>query len=169
MTFLFEYLVNQLKHQKMKTKTLFFLVLFGMLFASCEPDISTKDFMVDSWETTYLKIEMYSVNKSDSLQVYEDKFENNPDLLAQSKYNKDGTFSAWFKNKKGEQVSKSDGKWSVLEDSLTVEFNYGGRDMKVSYHIKKTDTGFIGRSKYDWDEDGDFDDILTMKTKRLKD
>ena len=67
MTFLFEYLVNQLKHQKMKTKTLFFLVLFGMLFASCEPDISTKDFMVDSWETTYLKIEMYSVNKSDSL------------------------------------------------------------------------------------------------------
>lgn len=61
---------------------------------SCEPELSTKDFMVDSWETTYLKIEMYTVNKTDSLQVYEDKFDDNPELVAQSKYNKDGTFSA---------------------------------------------------------------------------
>ena len=52
-----------------------------MLFASCEPELSTKNYMVDSWETTYLKIDMFTVNKSDSLQVYEDKFENNPDLI----------------------------------------------------------------------------------------
>ena len=152
----------------MKTRILLFILLFGMLFASCEPELSTKNFMVDSWETTYLKIEMFTVNKSDSLQVYEDKFENNPELVAQSKYNKDGTFSAWFKNKQGEQVSKANGKWKVVEDSLTVEFNYGGRDMKVSYFITKTEEGFLGKSKYDWDEDGDFDDLLTMETKRIK-
>ena len=152
----------------MKTKNLFFIAVFGMLFASCEPELSTKDFMVDSWQTTYLKIEMETVNKSDSLSVYEDKFENNPELVAQSKYNKDGTFSAWFKNKKGEQVSKSTGKWNVVNDSLSVAFYYGGRNMKVNYHITKTEEGFIGKSKYDWDEDGDFDDLLIMKTKRIK-
>ena len=151
----------------MKIKTIFFISLFGMLFASCEPELSTKNYMVDSWETTYLKIDMFTVNKSDSLQVYEDKFENNPDLVAQSKYNKDGTFSAWFKNKKGEQISKTSGNWNVIEDSLIVEFNYAGRNMKVKYHITKTEEGFIGKSKYDWDEDGDFDDMLLMKTKRI--
>ena len=152
----------------MKMKTLIFSVFCGILFASCEPTLSTKDFMVNSWETTYLKIEMYTVNKTDSLQVYEDKFEGNPDLIAQSKYNKDGTFSTWFINKEGQQVSKASGNWYVVGDSLTVAFTYGGRDTEVSYAITKTDDGFIGKSKYDWDEDGDFDDLLTMKTKRIK-
>ncbi|WP_298882195.1 hypothetical protein [uncultured Polaribacter sp.] len=152
----------------MKTKTLFFITLFGMLFASCEPELSTKDYMINSWETTYLKIEMETVNNTDSLNVVEDKFDNNPELVAQSKYNKDGTFSAWFKNKQGNHVSNSSGKWNVVEDSLTVEFHYGGRDMKVSYHITKTENGFVGKSKYDWDNDGKFDDLLTMKTKIIK-
>ncbi|PQJ69148.1 hypothetical protein [Polaribacter butkevichii] len=152
----------------MKTKSLFFILLFGILFVGCEPALTTKEFMVGSWQTTYLKIEMYTVNKTDSLQVYEDKFEEDSELVAQSKYNKDGTFSAWFINKKGEQISKASGIWSVKKDSLLVAFNYGGRDMKVSYDITKTDEGFIGKSKYDWDEDGDFDDLLMMKTKRIK-
>ena len=152
----------------MKTKTLFFISLFGMLFASCEPELSTKDYMINSWETTYLKIEMETVNNTDSLNVVEDKFDNNPELVAQSKYNKDGTFSAWFKNKQGNHVSNSSGKWNVVEDSLTVEFHYGGRDMKVSYHITKTENGFVGKSIYDWDNDGKFDDLLTMKTKIIK-
>ncbi|OAD46765.1 hypothetical protein [Polaribacter atrinae] len=152
----------------MKTQSYFFILLFGMLFASCKPELSTKEFMVDSWETTYLKIEMYTVNKTDSLQVYEDKFDDNPELVAQSQYNNDGTFSAWFKNTKGEQISKAIGEWDVVGDSLKVSFNYGGRDKKVSYLIKRTKEGFVGTSKYDWDEDGAFDDLLTMKTKRIK-
>lgn len=152
----------------MKIKNLLLVVSFGILFASCEPELSTKDFMVDSWQTTYLKIEMFTAHQSDSLQVYEDKFENNPELVAQSKYNKDGSFSAWFKNRKGENVSKTNGKWNAVNDSLFVVFNYQGKDMKVSYLITKTEEGFVGKSKYDWDEDGDFDDLLIMKTKRIK-
>ncbi|AUC21255.1 hypothetical protein BTO15_03650 [Polaribacter sejongensis] len=152
----------------MKTKSYFFILLFGILFASCTPELSTKEFMVDNWETTYLKIEMYTVNNTDSLQVYEDKFDDNPELVAQSQYNNDGTFSAWFKNTKGEQISKAIGEWDVVEDSLKVAFNYGGKDKKVSYFIERTTEGFIGTSKYDWDEDGKFDDLLTMKTKRIK-
>lgn len=152
----------------MKIKNLLLVVSFGILFASCEPELSTKDFIVDSWQTTYLKIEMFTAHQSDSLQVYEDKFENNPELVAQSKYNKDGSFSAWFKNRKGEDVSKTNGKWNAANDSLFVVFNYQGKDMKVSYLITKTEEGFVGKSKYDWDEDGDFDDLLIMKTKRIK-
>ncbi|WP_439129823.1 hypothetical protein [Polaribacter sp.] len=151
----------------MKLKISIYFLVFCMLFAACSKEKSIENFMVDSWQTTYLKIEMNTVNKTDSLQVYEDKFDNNPELIAQSKYNKDGTFSAWFKNQKGEKISPSNGTWSVINDSLFVEYHYNGRDMKVGYHIKKTDKGFVAKSKYDWDEDGDYDDILTMKTKKI--
>lgn len=151
----------------MKLKNIISFILFGMLFVACSSEKSIENYMVDSWQTTYLKIEMNTVNNTDSLQVYEDKFENNPKLIAQSKYNKDGTFLAWFKNQKGEKISPSKGTWSVNNDSLFVEYHYNGRDMKVSYHIKKTEEGFIGKSKYDWDEDGNFDDLLTMKTKKI--
>ena len=139
-----------------------------MLFASCSQEKSIKEFMIDSWETTYLKIDMATYNKSDSLFVFEDDFKNNPPRRAQSKYNKDGTFSAWFINQKGEKKEESTGKWNVKNDSLYIEYFYGGRDVKVSYHIEKSTEGFIGKSKFDWDEDGAFDDVLIMRTKRIQ-
>ena len=152
----------------MKYKSIVAIAIFGILFASCKKEESLQDYMVNSWETTYLKLEMPTYQKSDSLSVYEDKFENNPELVARSNYNADGTFSAWFVNQKGEQLSDSEGTWKVVGDSLFVEFFYNNRDMKVSYYITKTEQGFLGKSKYDWDEDGDFDDVLTMKTKKIK-
>lgn len=139
-----------------------------MLIVACKKEKSLKEYMTDSWQTTYLKIEMPTYEKSDSLEVYEDKFDKNPELVAQSKYNADGTFNAWFINKKGEKVSESDGKWTVENDSLFVEFFYNGRDIKVGYYITKTEEGFLGKSTFDWDNDGTNDDFLTMKTKRIK-
>jgi len=152
----------------MKLKNSYLILIVSIIIISCAKEISTKDYMIASWQTTYLKIEMRTAHKSDSLEVYEDKFENNTELIAQSKYNADGTFSAWFLNEQKEKIAKSTGIWSVIDDSLFVGFTYKGRDMKVSYHITKTKEGFLARSMYDWDEDGDFDDILTMKTKRIK-
>ena len=152
----------------MKIKKLTFILFFGILIVACKKEKSLKEYMTDSWQTTYLKLEMPTYEKSDSLEVYEDKFDNNPELIAQSTYNSDGTFNAWFINKKGKKVSDSDGKWNVENDSLFVEFFYNGRNMKVSYHITKTDEGFLGKSTFDWDNDGEFDDFLTMKTKRIK-
>ena len=152
----------------MKFRNLIFIIFFGILIVDCSKEKSLKEYMTDSWQTSYLKLEMLTYEKSDSLEIYEDKFDNNPELIAQSKYNADGTFNAWFINNKGERISDSKGKWNVKEDSLFVSFFYDGRDMKVSYHITKTDEGFIGKSKFDWDNDGDFDDFLTMKTKRIK-
>ena len=152
----------------MKIKVFLFLTIFGMFFVSCKPEKPLKEFIVDNWQTTYIKLEMPTYQKSDSLEVYEDKFEGNPEIIAQSKYNSDGTFSAWFVNKKGEHINNSEGKWNAVGDSLFVDFFYNGKDVKASYYISITPEGFLGKSKYDWDEDGDFDDLLTMKTKRIK-
>ena len=134
--------------------------IFGLMLVSCSKEKSIKELMVDSWQTTYLKIEMPTASKTDSLQVFEDKFDNNPQRIAQSKYNADGTFSAWFINIEGEKKGESKGVWNVKKDSLFIEYNYGGRDVKVSYHITPIEEGFLGKSKYDWDEDGNFDDIF---------
>lgn len=151
----------------MKLKNVVIIIFFGTVIVSCKKEKLLQDYMVDSWQTTYLKIEMPTYEKSDSLEIYEDKFENSPELIAQSTYKKDGTFSAWFLNKKGEKISNSEGKWSAQNDSLNVEFFYNGKSMQVSYHITKTAEGFLGKSLYDWDNDGEFDDLLTMKTKRI--
>jgi hypothetical protein len=152
----------------MKIKSFLFTVLFGILFASCSQEKSIKKYMIGSWESTYLKIEMKTYQKSDSTFVFEDDFFNNPPRKARSKYNKDGTFSAWFINRKGEKKGESTGKWNVKNDSLFVDFFYGGSQVTAGYLIEKTTEGFKGTSKYDWDNDGEYDDFLIMKTKRLK-
>lgn len=138
-----------------------------MLFVGCSKEKSLKDYMVNSWETTYLKIEMPTFMKSDSTNVYEDKFLNNPERRARSTYNNDGTFIAWSVNQKDEKSGESKGKWRVENDSLFIEYFYGGRDVKVAYLIERTTEGFIGKNIYDWDEDGEFDDSLLMKTKKI--
>lgn len=152
----------------MKNNLLIIVLVLGTLIVACKKEKSLSEFITDSSQTTYLKIEMPTHQKSDSLNVYEDKFDNNPELIAQSKYSADGTFNAWFINKNGEKISESDGIWSVEADSLFIAFFYNNREMKVSYHITKTKEGFLGKSTNDWDNDGDFDDFLIMKTKRIK-
>ncbi|MBL4605363.1 MAG: hypothetical protein JKY02_06830 [Flavobacteriaceae bacterium] len=151
----------------MTLKNLLPCLVFGILFASCKKENTLQDYMADSWQTTYLKIEMPTFQKSDSINVFEDKFENNPARIAQSSYNEDGTFVAWFLDKERKRQGDSSGKWNVKGDSLYVAFFYGGRDVKVAYHIQMTEGGFIGTCIYDWDEDGEFDDLLVMKTKRI--
>ncbi len=152
----------------MKIKNFLLIAFFGILFVTCKKEKTLKKYMTDSWQTTYLKIEMPTYKKSDSLHTYEDKFENDSELVAQSKYNKDGTFSAWFLNKKSEKQAESKGTWSLKNDTLHIEYFYGGRDVKVDYKVTKSEDGFNAVSLFDWDEDGEFDDTLLMKTKRIK-
>ena len=144
-----------------------FIAIVALFFGSCQPKNTLQNYMANSWQTTYLKIEMPTYQQSDSLQVFEDDFDDDTELIAQSKYHKDGTFLAWFLNKKGEKVSPSEGTWKIIGDSLYVAFFYNHRNMEVSYHITKTKEGFLAKSKYDWDNDGKLDDLLTMKTKQL--
>jgi len=165
--FLFDYLVIS-KHPKMKTNSFFIIALFGMLFVSCSSEKSTKEYMIDSWETSHLKIEMPTYQKSDSIYVFEDDFKNNPPRRAQSKYNRDGTFTAWYVNPENIKAGETNGQWSVKKDSLFIEYFYDGKTVKVGYFIEKTEAGFQGTSKSDWDNDGENDDLLIMNTKRLE-
>lgn len=144
------------------------MLIFGILFVGCTPKEKTlKDYMTDSWQTTYIKIEMPTFQKSDSTSVFEDKFENNPARIVQSRYKKDGTFSTWSLNREGKRYGDSSGTWKIKKDSLYLEFFYDGREVKEAYRIEKIENGFKGISKYDWDKDGEYDDLLTMKTKRI--
>ena len=148
-------------------KNLLFLIVFGIFFASCMSEKTLDSYMVNSWQTTYLKIDMPTYLKSDSIYVYEDTFEVDPQLIAQSTYFDDGTFKAWYLNPQGEKLNESLGKWRIEGDSLFVAYDYQGKNSKVSYYIEKTEEGFKGVSLHDWDSDGEFDDLLVMKTKRI--
>jgi hypothetical protein len=159
----FEYLVPSI--QPMKNYITFFVL--GMFLVSCNSKPSLKQYMTDTWQTSYLKIEMLTHEKSDSTHVFEDKFENDPAIIAQSKYNKDGTFVAWYLNREGKKLDETPGTWKVEGDSLYIAYDYQGKSSKIAYHIQRTKEGFEATSQYDWDNDGEFDDVLLMKTKRI--
>lgn len=124
--------------------------------------------MIGKWQTTYLKVEFETYNKSDSIFVFEDKFDAENKLVAQSEYFEDGTFKAWYLKPNGEKDGESVGKWSVVNDSLFLRYNYLGNEMNPAYSFELSETGFKARSLYDWDRDGEKDDQLIMETKRLK-
>lgn len=148
-------------------KALSFLA-FILIMTGCKKEETLQDYMVGAWETTYIKIEMPTFQKSDTANVFEDKFENNPSRIVQSNYKEDGTFSTWSLNREKKKYGESKGTWNIKADSLFIEFFYDGRDVKEAYQIQKIENGFQGKSKYDWDNDGEFDDLLLMKTKRIE-
>ena len=152
----------------MKTKSFLLFVIFGMLFVSCKQEQDLSEYMVTNWQTAYIKIEMPTAYGKDSLQVYEDDFSKNNATIAQSTYLKDGTFKAWYVKPDGTKAGESDGKWNVKGDSLFIEYIVAGKLINPTYFIEKTEEGLLAKSKHDWDNDGEFDDILTMKSKKIK-
>jgi len=150
-------------------KSLFKLSLIFVFCISCTQEINLKEYMVSSWQTDYLKIEMYSHKNSDSLYVFEDNFSGSPAVIARSNYKKDGTFSAWYVTKDNKKESETTGNWFVKGDSLTVSYSAeNDKLVTLSYYINLTEKGFTARSKHDWDNDGVKDDILLMKTRKIK-
>lgn len=150
-------------------KHILFTIIFGLVLMSCKTSEEKKlnDFMVASWQTSYIKIEMPTANGKDSATVYEDDFSKKGVTIAQSKYHKDGTFKAWYVKADGTKMGETNGKWHVKNDSLFVEYIFQGKTAKPSYFITKTTNGFEGKSIYDWDGDGEKDDVLLMKSKRI--
>lgn len=148
----------------------FHFVLLFAITISCSPlkkdDLSK--YMLGKWETQYIKINMPTVHKSDSSSVFEDDFSKPTSGKAQSKYNNDGTFSAWFKLADGSEVDKTSGKWKTKGDSLFIDYSYNEKQVSTWYFIEKTKKGFNGTVIYDWDNDGEFDDTLYMKSKKIK-
>lgn len=150
-------------------KSILFTAVFGLLLMACKAykDKQLSNFMVGDWQTEYIKVEMPTANKSDSLIVIEDDFNKPNALNTQSTYKKDGTFSSWIKKNDGSRVEKSTGKWKAKGDSLYVEYPFLGREIKAWYLITRKNSTFNGKVVYDLDGDGEFDDTLQMKSKRI--
>lgn len=148
---------------------LIYTIFIALFIASCASSEEKKlnDYMLGSWQTEYMKIEMPTVNKTDSLSIYEDDFSKPKSGRAQSTYKKDGTFTAWFALHDGKKTGITDGKWKTKNDSLCIHYFYLGKQVNACYLITKTPEGFEGKSIYDWDNDGEFDDVLFMKSKRI--
>lgn len=151
-------------------KQIFLALFFGLLFGACKSSNEEKlnHFMVNSWQTSYIKIKMPTANGKDSTKVYEDDFSKKGAILAQSKYNKDKTFTAWYVKADGTKMGETSGSWYVKKDSLFVEYIFKGKTIKPSYFITKTTNGFEAKSVYDWDGDGEKDDILLIKSKKIE-
>lgn len=145
------------------------IFLMAVLFLSCSSPKKNKlkNFMIGSWQTEYMRIEMPTADNTDSLSVYEERFSKRNVYKAQAAYNKNGTFLAWYRSYKGEKSAETFGDWHVKGDSLYVDYFYHGKQVKAWYLIKKTKMGFDGKMVYDWDEDGKFDDTLFVKNKRI--
>lgn len=151
-----------------KIKIVISFIMIMLLALACkEKKKPLSTYMIGNWETSYIKIEMATVNKTDSTSVFEDDFSKPNSGKAQSNYKKDGTFTAWFKLADGKKTGETGGIWKTKNDSLYVEYPYLGKQVKAWYRITQTSEGFDGKVIYDWDNDGDSDDILYMKSKKI--
>lgn len=123
--------------------------------------------MLNTWQTSYIKIEMPTAYGKDSTYVFEDNFSKKNAILAQSIYKNDGTFTAWYLHPNKTKTGETHGTWKIKGDSLLISYTYLGKESNPSYYITKTNEGFEAKSIYDWDNDKEKDDILIMKTKKI--
>lgn len=171
----------------MKSTFSILIISFGLIFAACKnekkeitplkqtkaqtviPKQSLNDFMIGKWETQYIKIEYKTYQKTDSSHVFEDDFSKPNSGRAQSKYVNDGTFNAWFKQPDSSKVGETNGNWKTKgSDSLYIDYQYLGKQVQVWYIIEQKGNQFKGTVTYDWDNDGENDDTLIMKSKRIQ-
>lgn len=145
----------------------FFVVAF-FLMTACSGTKSLKKTMTsNAWQTVYLKIVMPTFNGED-LHIYEDNFDKEESVAAQSVYKRDGTFRAWYLMPNGEKKDETTGKWDAKGDSLFVKYLYRGKLVEAVYKVSSTAQGFDAISVRDWDYDGEDDDTLRMKSKKIK-
>lgn len=152
----------------MKYRAFFFALIVWNLFGCQSASNNLKDYMQNKWETTFIEIKMPTHNQSDSLFTYKDNFQQENAIKAQSVYHSDNTFEAWYVMPNGTERGRTKGTWAIQNNILSVDYSYGGRQVKADYIIEKTEDGFQAKSIYDWDNDGEKDDTLFMKTKQLK-
>lgn len=169
----------------MKSLTFIISITFGLIFVGCKQEKkkqsdhaiqkteviqqkSLQDFMVGKWETQYIKIEYATYQKSDSTFIFEDDFSKPNSGRAQSVYKNDGTFSAWFQQPDSSKVDETKGNWKTKEkDSLYIDYFYLGKQVQAWYNIEQKGNEFKGIVISDWDNDGENDDTLIMKSKRI--
>lgn len=141
--------------------------VFALLSTACAPKSDLQDYMLATWETSYIKIVMLPEVDTLQAQIYEDDFSNPQSPRAQSTYHNDGSFEAWYLMPDGKKTGQTTGKWSCKKDSLYVSYSYNNRRIEAAYAVTRTPKGFQAVSIYDWNNNGVASDTLYMHALKL--
>lgn len=152
------------------------VVLVSLTFLSCETeDEKMVRYLTGNWETIYVKLELPTYQKQDTLVEYDIDFANPDDKRAiqQGKsyttYKADGTFKSWTKKNNRVSGQESIGKWRATKDSLFYDFTQREKTVTVSFGLKLIEDGFSMTALQDRDRDGEKDDTFYLETVRLPD
>lgn len=147
--------------------TIVVILLVALVF-SCEKKSKLHNYMINKWQTTYIKVEMLTYTNSDSTSINEEFFTATNAIVPQSEYYEDGTYKSWYLNPNGGVIGEINGNWTADENNLYLEYEFANNPINITYKVTKTGEGFNAHSINDWDFDGVKDDTLYMKVKRLK-
>ncbi|WP_152286896.1 hypothetical protein [Flavicella marina] len=154
------------------------LVLVAIFVVSCaSEDEKMTRYLVGNWETVYVKLEMPTFKRKDTLIEYDIDFANPHDPRAKQQgksfttYNVDGTFESWTKKNGYPAGQKTQGNWKATKDSLFYEFSQGPgkKPFTVAFELEKIEDGFSIKGLQDRDNDGEQDDTFYLETVRLPD
>jgi hypothetical protein len=156
-------------------KLMKYLLVAGVvaLVISCStPEEKMTKYLTGKWETVFLKLEMPTYQKKDTLIEYDIDFANPEDPRAKGQpvsmtiHKEDGTFETWQEKNKAPSGAVTKGKWKVLGDSLYYDLEQGKNKISIAFAVAKVEDGFSMTGKQDRDRDGEVDDIFYIETVR---
>lgn len=129
--------------------------------------------MTGKWESSYLKLELPTFQKKDTLIEYDIDFQNPDDPRAKqqgksySLHKADGTFETWQEKNGRPTGKKGTGTWRVTKDSLYYSFNQNTASVEVPFGLAKIEDGYAMTGLQDRDGDGEKDDTFYLETVRV--
>lgn len=152
------------------------IILVSLIMMSCETeDEKMTRYVTGNWETIYVKLELPTYQKRDTLIEYDIDFENPDDkrALNQGKsfttHAADGTLKSWTVKNSLSKGLTTNGKWYATKDSLFYEIIQRTGTFKMSFGLEAIEDGFALTALQDRDRDGELDDTFYMETVRLPD
>lgn len=153
-------------------KCLTVLSLVVALVSCSTPEEKMTKYLTGKWETVFLKLEMPTFQKKDTLVEYDIDFANPDDPRAKDSpitftiHEKDGTFETWQEKNKMPSGPITKGTWKVVGDSLHYGILQGKKKISIAFGIAKVEDGYSMTGKQDRDRDGEKDDVFYIETIR---
>lgn len=153
-------------------KYLLFVGIVSLVVSCATPEEKMTKYLTGKWETVFLKLEMPTYQKKDTLIEYDIDFANPEDPRAKGMpisftiHKEDGTFETWQEKQKVPAGSVTKGKWRVVGDSLYYDLEQGKNKISIAFAVAKVEDGFSMTGKQDRDRDGENDDTFYIETVR---
>lgn len=151
---------------------IYLLTLFCLFFScsSKENKKSPSEQLVGEWRNVYMKVEMQTVNNTDSndiLEVSEENWEKMMQIRTiQTFYNADGTYNSKHTNLKDSVIYNPAGKWQIQGDSIIMSDTFPKTGLIYKYKIAIKDNNVEFWGVEDFDQDGNKDDKYYGTQKR---